>query len=337
MPDSIRCEELQQTVATPNAGASIANSLFLESRSRAYRALIERLERLASLDEDLVLTGPTGVGKTVLGMYVHERSARADGPLVVLDVGAISPELAASTLFGHRRGAFTGATESRTGAFVAASGGTLILDEIGKADLTVQRTLLGAIETRRFNIVGDHRPTVVNTRIIATSNEPIQQLIAAGEFLDDFDARLGHFRTRVPPLKERAEDIPGLVRAWVQRLASKYGYVLPPAICSSLLRRLVALTWPRNMRQLIGAVNQLLFGAQGAATLDETHIDDALRDYLADTQLRTTIARAPDRAQIEQALRENDDNRTVTALHLGISRHQLNREIRKHGLPRKRE
>lgn len=337
MSDTSQPTPLHRVTESSSDGRRLASSLFLETRSRVYRALIEKLERLARLDEDLVLSGPTGVGKTALGMYVHELSARADGPLVLVDVAALSPELAASTLFGHRRGAFTGASESRKGAFVAASGGTLILDEIGKAHLTVQRTLLGAIETRRFNVVGDHRPTVVNTRIIATCNEPIRDLIASGAFLDDFDARLGHFRERVTPLKERAEDIPALLRAWVHRLASKYGYARPPEIASSLLRRLVSLEWPRNMRQLIGAVNQLLFGAQGAATLDESHIDDSLEEFLEDAPAVAAISRLPDRTQIEQALRENDDNRTVAALQLGISRHRLNRQIRKYGLPRKRD
>lgn len=337
MPNFSHRESLHRVVATPPRGTSITPSLFLESQSPAYRALIDKLERLAQVDEDIVLSGPTGVGKSALGMYVHECSKRAKGPVVIVDVANLTPYLAASVLFGHRRGAFTGASDTRMGAFVAASGGTLILDEIGKAHLAVQRTLIGAIETRRFSAVGDDRRTVVNTRIIATCNESLKELIAAGRFLDDFDARLGHFRMRVPALRERAEDLPALLEAWVQRLASKYGYVRPPEISPALLRRLGSLPWPRNMRQLIGAVNQLLFQAQGAATLDESHIDNDLREFLDETSPTVVSPILLDRAQVEQALLENEGSRTKAALQLGVSRDKLNREIRKYSLPRKHE
>lgn len=334
MQESRRREPLREVVAStsPQIRCRDTSSLVLDSQSPPYRALIDKLERLARTDEDIALSGATGVGKTVLGTYVHERSRRAGQPLVTVAVGALSPELAASELFGHRRGAFTGASETRAGAFAAASGGTLILDEVGKASLSVQRLLLGAIETRRFNAIGDDRQTVVNTRIITTSNEPLDRLVAEGSFLDDFDARLGPFRLRVPTLKERLVDLPSLACALVQDAAARFDFVRPPSISPSLLEWLGSLSWRRNLRQLIGAIRQLLFAAQGAGTLDLSHVDDDLRAYVGETASDADGGQQLDRARIEDALRKSAGKVAGAARLLGVSRTRLYRRMECCGL-----
>lgn len=215
----------------------------------------------------ILLTGETGTGKTTLARQLHTLSPRAQGPFQHFDAGAEPPELAASSLFGHVRGSFTGASDVRKGHLIGASGGTLFLDEIGKAPLGIQRMLLRFLDEGRFTPVGSDRSVASNARVIAATNTPLEQLVERGAFLPDLAGRLEMLTIALPPLRERAGDIPLLARGIVARHAPEWGYGVPPKIAAELMNALVRLEWPRNHRQLESVLVRILAEANGARIL----------------------------------------------------------------------
>ncbi len=234
--------------------------------SSAMRHLFAVLERAARSGANVLIEGESGTGKDVLASGVHLESSRADGPFVALDCGAIPPTLIESELFGHEKGAFTGADRARDGAFVQADGGTLLLDEIGELPLEMQPKLLRVLETREVRPVGSNRARRVDVRIVAATNRNLAEGSRRGEFRQDLFYRLAVVRIGVPPLRERKEDILPLARAFLRRVEGFEQADVPPELAAMLH----AHPWPGNVRELRNVIQRYtVFGAAGAGLFDD--------------------------------------------------------------------
>jgi DNA-binding NtrC family response regulator len=238
--------------------------------STAMRHLFALLERAAQSDVSVLIEGESGVGKDVLANGIHQASPRADGPFVALDCGAIPANLIESELFGHERGAFTGAERARDGAFVQAHGGTLFLDEIGELPIDMQPKLLRALEAREVRPLGSRGTKSVDVRIVAATNRNLSEAANANEFRRDLFYRLAVLRVGVPPLRERKEDILPLARAFLSRVEGHEDGHLPPDLEAMLL----SYPWPGNVRELRNVIQRYtvlgpnpagLFGESGEA------------------------------------------------------------------------
>jgi formate hydrogenlyase transcriptional activator len=253
----------------------------LQSRSKSFCTALERIERFARFDQATVLiVGESGTGKTFFAEYLHSKSPRAGRVFHRVTLSAIADSLAPSDLFGHVQGAFTDARAKRAGHFVSANGGTLFLDEIAKASDVVQHKLLDAVERHEIAPVGADRGVRVDVRIVAASNVCLQALVDEGRFLPDLFARLDGFVVRIPPLRDRREDIPALVEYCVQLHAKDFGYATPPTVNAELMHALGRAPWPNNVRQLDVTVRRLLAESDAAPVLTPAHCVDTL-EYLA--------------------------------------------------------
>jgi two-component system, NtrC family, response regulator GlrR len=237
-------EERAALSADPRWGRALGTS-------EAMRRLFAVLPRLAESDASILLEGETGTGKGLLAEAIHDASPRARGPFVVLDCGSIPPTLIESELFGHEKGAFTGATAARVGGFEAARGGTVFLDELGELPLDMQPKLLRALEDRVVKRVGGNEPIRLDIRVIAATNRDLRSEINAGRFRSDLFYRLNTFRLRIPPLRERRDDIALLVGHFYRQL-SPAGEAPPAELIADLARQ----AWPGNVRELRAAVER---------------------------------------------------------------------------------
>jgi transcriptional regulator with PAS, ATPase and Fis domain len=218
--------------------------------STAMRHLFAYLEKASESDVPLLLEGENGVGKEVLALSVHERSRRAEGPFVVVDCGAIAPQLIESELFGHEKGAFTGAERARAGLFVEAQGGTLFLDELGELPIELQPKLLRALEAREIRPVGSNRARKIDFRLIAATNRSLVDRIKSGAFREDLYYRLAVAKVRVPPLREREDDIVELANTFLTTFHP--GTV--PEVPADVAAMFKTYAWPGNVRELRNAV-----------------------------------------------------------------------------------
>jgi transcriptional regulator with GAF, ATPase, and Fis domain len=228
----------------------------------SMRTIFGILERIAPTDATVLLEGETGTGKDVLARAILARSTRANKPFVVVDCGAVSYSLIESELFGHERGAFTGAVASRQGAFELADGGTLFLDEIGELPLDVQPKLLRVLETHEFRRVGGNKPLRANVRVIAATKRNLQREVSAGKFREDLYFRLAVVPLTVPPLRARREDIPMLARHILKLTRTTKEY----ALGAETLDALVAHDWPGNVRELRNVLERAVYLAQATST-----------------------------------------------------------------------
>lgn len=227
----------------------------LVGRSPALLEVYKQVARAASTSVPVLITGETGTGKELVARELHKRSPRASGPFTPVDCGAIAESLMESELFGHSKGAFTGATGARRGLFEEADGGTLFLDEIGDVGPKVQAQLLRALQEGEVRRVGESTPVRVDVRVVAATNKDLAARVAAGQFREDLLYRLDVVHLHLPPLRERREDIPALVEHFAARHAR--GGVRP-VVTEEALARLVAYEWPGNVRQLENVVARAL-------------------------------------------------------------------------------
>jgi DNA-binding NtrC family response regulator len=246
----LRYEEMTEQLHEPLSEDDFFGRAF--GRSVAMRRIFSVLPRIAATDSTVLIEGETGTGKGVLAEAIHTASPRAAKPLVVVDCGSIPPSLIESELFGHERGAFTGATSRRTGAFESAAGGTIFLDELGELPLEMQPKLLRALEERTVKRVGGTEPIRLDVRVIAATNRNLKQAVNRGGFRADLYFRLNIVRFEIPPLRERREDIPLLVNHFYGQLAEPAGTPPPPG----LVEHLSSLDWPGNVRELRNAVER---------------------------------------------------------------------------------
>jgi DNA-binding NtrC family response regulator len=296
--------------------------------SPELRRLYPLVERLAAADVSIVLEGETGTGKEVMAEAIHENSARRTGPYVVLDCTTIAPSLVESELFGHERGAFTGATGERRGVFEQAHGGTLFIDEIGDLEVSMQPKLLRALERGEIRRVGASQLVRVDVRVIAATRRNLDRAVQEGTFRDDLFHRLAVGRIALPPLRKRRGDIAILARQFWSELAPR---VPMPA---HLLERWESYDWPGNVRELKNAVARQL--AMGDLTADvgqaartdsdaglesaEHAIRDVLRSRLPFSVARLRLLEELQKAYVERALAEHDGSVERAAAALGIGR-----------------
>jgi DNA-binding NtrC family response regulator len=231
--------------------------------SLAMREVFGILERVAPTDATVLIEGESGTGKEVAAREVHKHSKRRNGPFVVFDCGAVPRELIESELFGHVKGAFTGAVADRKGAFANASGGTLFLDEIGELDLDLQPKLLRALESREVRPVGSPHVTKVDVRVVCATNRNLKEEVVKGQFREDLYYRIAVIRLKVPPLRTRREDIPGLVRHFIESLSKEHGRK-PIKISYESMVRLQGHPWRGNVRELRNFIERTLILTDGA-------------------------------------------------------------------------
>ncbi|HUC28998.1 MAG TPA: sigma-54 dependent transcriptional regulator, partial [Candidatus Acidoferrum sp.] len=217
--------------------------------SPALQSVLSRVAKVAPADSTVLITGETGTGKELIARAIHKRSGRSSRAFVSLNCAAIPRDLIASELFGHEKGAFTGATQRRVGRFESAEGGTIFLDEVGELPAEMQIALLRVLQEREFQRVGGNESFKTNARVVAATNRDLQAAIVEGRFREDLFYRLNVFPIEVPPLRERKEDIPLLVQYFAERYASKAGKNITN-INKKSMEALQSYTWPGNIREL---------------------------------------------------------------------------------------
>jgi DNA-binding NtrC family response regulator len=254
----------------------------LPGLSPAIQNLNQLLAQIARAPSPVLIEGDSGTGKGVFARLIHNRSPRARAPFVDLNCAGLSKELLESELFGHERGAFTNAMNTKQGLFEIASDGTLFLDEIGDMDVTVQARLLKAIEEKRFRRVGGIRDLTTNLRLIAATNRDLGADVAAGRFRGDLYYRLNVVRVRMPPLRERLEDIPLLVDVILRPLAKEMGRPAP-AVSARALKRLASYPWPGNVRELRNVLERAMLTMAGKEIASEDLLLEADSKSLAKT------------------------------------------------------
>ena len=307
--------------------------------------LMEQVRRVAPQKTTLLLTGETGTGKTRLAHLIHELSPRRAEPFVVIDCGALSPNLIESEMFGHVKGAFTGADHDRAGKFAAAGSGTLLLDEINALPPALQCKLLRAVDEHVFEPVGTNKPVPVQARIIAASNQPLAEEVAGGRFRADLYYRLNVVGFYLPPLRERMGLIDHLVPQFLEEFA-RHNERAVYGISPEALRALQAYPWPGNVRELRHEIERAVALCPGSviqvADLSEAVQAAAAESVFPAAQIRidpghvtASLARSKEEAEaacIAEALRVNNNNRQRAAASLGISRMTLYTKLRRYGL-----
>lgn len=291
--------------------------------SSAMHEIVTWVESVARSKLNVLVTGETGTGKELIARAIHEASPRGDGPFVPVNCAAIPDSLFESELFGHRKGAFTGASENTTGLIEAAHGGTLFLDEVGEIPATIQARLLRCLEDSRVRRVGETRERITDVRVIAATNRSPHDEMTKGGFRSDLYFRLAGASTDIPPLRERRDDIAALIRYWLPRLA-RHSLKGAVAITPGAVRVLEGDPWPGNARQLHNVLEHALCLASGNV-LTEREVAAAL--YTGASNRHPTLqASSKDRVRAE--LEANHWNRTQTARSLGIGRTTLWRWLR---------
>lgn len=308
----------------------------------AMRRILELAEQIARSDASILVTGESGVGKEIVARHIHAKSKRARAPFIAINCAAIPENLLESELFGHERGAFTGANARRIGKFEEAQGGTLLLDEISEMDLRLQAKLLRAIQERVIDRVGGAKPVPIDIRILATSNRDLQSCVRDGLFREDLLYRLNVFHLRVPPLRERPADITALSRHFVAKYAAANGrgdMVLSP----EALAHIASLRWAGNVRELENAMHRAVLlcesqtiTAGGIATPEGLPVRGA-QDALTATSsalARHLVGRsvaAVEQDLILETLTHVHGNRTHAASILGISIRTLRNKLKQYG------
>jgi len=305
-------------------------------RSPTMRRLLETAEQAARSDSTILLTGESGTGKQVLAEHIHEMSPRAAGPFVYINCVAISDDLIESTLFGHEKGAFTGAVARKEGRLETAAGGTAFLDEVGDVSARLQTKLLHFLESGQFERVGGTQSIEVDCRIVAATNRDLPKEVRAGRFREDLYYRLNVIAFRVPPLRERREDIGLLAEEFLARFGSelKRG---PLRLDQRTLAILETYAWPGNVRQLKNAIERMaVLGQTGMLTPDllppeiVAGEEEASRDLL-DLPYREALTGFKERL-LRAALARTGGNQTRAAEALGLQRTYLNRMIKELGI-----
>ena len=302
--------------------------------SAAMRRVIETCRQIAPTDTTVLLEGESGTGKELLAKAIHNNSPRRGANFVGLNCAALSEGILESELFGHEKGAFTGAVASRKGRFEHAHGGTLFLDEVGDMPMSTQIKLLRVIENREITRVGSNEPRRVNVRLISASNRNLDNLVKQASFRKDLYFRLKVVRIVLPPLRHRREDVPLLTDHYLHRLATEHDKTVT-GITPEAQALLNAYDWPGNVRELVNALETMVVLARGE-TLDVHDIPTEIRpasDPSAAEGLAPGISlEDAERVLIERTLDETDGNRQRTAEILGIGERTLYRKIKQYGL-----
>jgi two-component system, NtrC family, response regulator AtoC len=304
----------------------------------AMRLVLDRVDQIADTDASVLIRGETGTGKEVVARLVHGASQRRAGPFVAVNMAAIPEDLAESELFGHVRGAFTGADKARTGRFVSANGGTIFLDEIGEMPRGVQAKLLRALQEREVTPVGASESIPVDVRVIAATHRNLEVMIATGTFREDLFYRLDVIPLEIPPLRERRHDIPALAELFRADVNAREGRAVP-SFAPDVLERLAVYDWPGNVRELENLVERLVVVAGNrAVAMDDlpAHLRTIVVDFenatldlpVSGVDLRVFLTQVEERL-IGQALERTGGNKNRAAELLGMNRTTLVEKLRR--------
>jgi len=297
--------------------------------SPAIQRVFELIETVAPTPSTVLITGESGTGKELVARAVHRRSERADRPFIAVNIPAIPASLAEAQLFGHERGAYTGANVRREGLLRSARGGTIFLDEIGDLDLAAQARLLRATESREFIPLGGERAVTADFRLVAATNVDLEAAVEAGRFRRDLFFRLNVFRVALPPLRERKEDVPALVRHFARQHGVALGR-MPKGVSNDAMRRLLAYEWPGNVRELSNIIERAVLLARGAC-LEAAHLPADLADQPPALTLRSAVEEA-ERRHIAWVLAAAGGSRDKAAALLEIDRATLYRRLDKYDI-----
>jgi DNA-binding NtrC family response regulator len=311
--------------------------------SRYMKELFGLLDRVANTEATVLLEGETGTGKELLAEAVHQRSSRRQGPFIVVDCGALPRDLIGSELFGHVRGAFTGALTAKRGLIEEADGGTLFLDEVGELPLDLQPQLLRALEKREVRPIGEVRAKKVNIRVVAATNKNLPEMVRQGGFREDLYFRLAVVRAAVPALRKHKEDIPLLVRHFLRELKREDFEIGP-----DVLAQLMAHDWPGNVRELRNIVERGLSleggalpievsGDIGTATNDPENYQPGgmSKDVLEKPfkEAKGLLVESFEREYLTHLLQRHNGNISRAALEAGIDRNYIHRLVKKYNIP----
>lgn len=305
-------------------------------QSTLSRRMYSFVDTVAPTQMGVMVIGESGTGKEHVARLIHEKSSRADGPFVAVDCGGLSPELAPSELFGHKKGSFTSAIEDKTGFFVEANGGTLFLDEVGNLPYGVQMQMLRALQEKKIRPVGVANDVDVDVRIVAATNENLEKAIVEGSFREDLYHRLNEFKIEVPPLRECKDDIPLYAEHFMveanAELDKEVKFISP-----NVLSRLQNYSWPGNLRELRNVIRRAaLFSAGDTITLEslpflsEKTVEPI--KTVKETDVSLTFSSEEEKERILQALEKTGGNKSKAAILLGIDRKTLYNKIGKYGL-----
>jgi len=299
-------------------------------RSPAMRHIFAMLAKIAPSDSTVLLEGETGTGKGLIADLIHRRSSRAEGPFIVVDCASIPPTLVESELFGHEKGAFTGANATRIGAFEAANSGSVFLDEIGELPLDMQAKLLRALEERTIKRVGSTKPTRLDVRVLAATNRDLREAVNRGTFRADLYYRLNVVRLRIPPLRERRDDIPLLVEHFYRIFSGDDDAVAPVELVSPLMNH----SWPGNVRELRSAVERAVLMADPSSWLEsssEPTAQDVFDEHLSFRESKERAVSRWERAYVTQLISRHGGNLSRAARAVRMDRAHLRELLRRHG------
>jgi two-component system, NtrC family, response regulator AtoC len=305
-------------------------------QSPAIMQVFDVVRQVAPTRATVLITGETGTGKELIAHALHNLSPRKSGPFVGVHAAALSTTLLESELFGHEKGAFTGAVERRIGRFEMADGGTLFLDEVSEIDLAMQVKILRVLEERAFERVGGSRTIGVDVRLVAATNKDLKKLVSEGKFRDDLFYRLSVVTVELPALRERREDVPLLISAFIRQCSAENGKPVRE-ITQDAVNMLMAYDWPGNVRELRNTVEQMVVLSRGERlTLRDVPAPiragaDLSKVAVARPGATMTVEEA-ERQLIVQALKEMNGNRTRAANRIGMSRRTMHRKLKKYGL-----
>lgn len=301
-------------------------SRMIVGSSPAMQQLMKMVVKVACTEANVLITGENGTGKEMLAQEIHRLSVRRNKDMVTVDMGAISESLFESELFGHERGAFTDAYESRPGKFEAASGSSLFMDEIGNLTLPMQAKLLTLLQSRKVTRIGSNKVIPIDIRLISATNRNIQEMVETGAFREDLLYRLNTIHLEIPPLRERGEDIQLFIDYFMQRYACKYQRN-NISLHEHALQKLCSYHWPGNIRELQHTIEKAIILCEG----DMIRPKDIFVKQTWRPQLSTTVPNLEEveRQAIETAILQNDGNLTATAEQLGISRQTLYNKIKR--------
>jgi two-component system response regulator AtoC len=319
-------EDRQRSTARADDGHGIV------ARDPAMVAVVDQVRKVAATDATVLLLGESGTGKEVVASALYRESRRRDGPFVAVNCAALSASLLESEMFGHEKGAFTGASASRRGRFELADGGTLFLDEVAELDRALQAKLLRVLEQRRFERVGGTREIEVDIRLIAATNRDLGEEMRAGRFRDDLYHRLAVFPIRLAPLRDRPMDLEPLAAHLLARIARQLGRP-PLSISGGAQARLAAYGWPGNVRELANVLERAAILAEGPVIeVEHLGLDVRPRPAAAGAALPAVTLQELEREAIRQALQATGGHRKQAAARLGIGLRTLYEKLKQHAL-----
>ena len=312
--------------APARAPVPSAPDLYIEGQSQAARQLYEHVRLVAPTDMSVLVTGASDTGKEYIARRIHEQSNRSKAPFVAVDCGAIPKELAASEFFGHVKGSFTGAIENKTGAFVAAQGGTIFLDEIGNLTYEVQVQLLRALQERKVKPIGSNQEIAINVRLISATNENLRQAIEKGDFREDLYHRINEFTIRIPDLKERKEDLLLFANHFLDLANSELQKDII-GFDNDTMQLFQSYSWPGNLRQMKNVIKYATLLATGRYITRKELPEELTENLPSHTNIQLKNVEH-ERDLIRKALQECGNNKTRAAQLLGIDRKTLYNKLK---------